>query len=359
MKILSRYIVLRHFIPFLGLTLSAFTGLYLIVDFFEKVDDFLEKKVPTLDTTIYFLYKIPFMMNQGIPIAALLATLVTLGILKRNREIVALKAAGIAPIRYAGPIALTVLLIAVAQFGFGETVVRYTNKQADTIWRQQVKKKKASASWIRENIWYRGNNTIFQIRLYDHSKQTLEKVSVFYFDSDFRLTQRLDARRFRWDGNGWIAEDGLVLKFSEGSTQQEVFDSKKLDLPETPNDFSSMETIPEELNWFELHGFTERVRKEGYNATPYEVELHTRAASSVTTIILVALGITLTLRQGLHTGMVLSAGTALVAASVYLVVLQLGTGLAMAEILPPSIGVWSGNIIFAALALYLWIMNDE
>jgi lipopolysaccharide export system permease protein len=355
MKIIPRYI-LRHFIPIFLLSLSAFVGLYLIIDFFERVDNFLEKQVAFTEIVSYFLFKIPHMINQGIPLAVLLAALIALGLLKRNRELVALEAAGVQPSSYVVPIVVAALSISFLHFMAGETVSRSFNRKAQLIWEQQVKQQKAAISWNKENIWYHGDDAIYQVRLYDKRQQILEKVSVFFLDEQFRLDKRLDAKRFRWENDRWVAEEGLILSFQDsGTTTQEWFTEKSLNLPETPQDFSSLETIPEELGWMDLYHYTTKVRQEGYNATPYEVELHLRPAFALTTLILALLGITISLRRKIGGGIALSIGIALIVAFFYLTVLQVGCAIAIAGILPPFVGVWSGNVIFAALAGYFWL----
>jgi lipopolysaccharide export system permease protein len=358
MKIIARYVVFRHFTPILGLSVAAFTGLYLAIDFFEKIDDFMEKKVSVAHTCAYFLYKIPSIATQGIPMAALLAALIGFGILKHNREIVALEAAGVKSSTYTRPVLLAALVLCLAHFGFGETIARTLNQRADRIWYGEVRQHKTSASWLHENVWYHGRNTIYQVRLYDRKSQNLEKVSLFYLDPQFKLMRRLDAKRLHWDGKGWVAEDGLILSFNGTNTQQEWFQELKLDLPETPGDFSSLETVPEELDWLSLLRYTRKIRQEGYDSTPYEIELHLRAASPATTLVLVLLGLLIALRQGPHTGIALGIGVAILLASVYLTVLQLGCSLATAGVLAPLAGVWSGNALFAALAGYLWMREQ-
>ncbi|MCU0572978.1 MAG: LPS export ABC transporter permease LptG [Syntrophobacteraceae bacterium] len=354
MKILSRY-VLKHLLPVFALALLAFVGLYLIIDFFEKVDDLLEKQVPALQVAQYFLYKLPIVAMQGIPMSLLLATLIALGILKRNRELIALRAAGIHSFRYAGPIALAALVVAAIHFGVGELFARGLSQKSQSIWQEYVQHRRQALSWSQENVWFRGRNIIYQIRVHDRKLQTLEKVSLFFLDDKFRLTERLDARRLRWEHEGWIAEDGLILRFSGQDIHQEWFETRTLVLEETLEDFSSLATLPEELDWLDLYRYTQKIRREGYNAIPYEVELNLRTAAPVTTLILTLLGITLALRQGLHGGIAAGIGLALLAASVYMALTHLGSSLALAGILPPIIGVWSGNLIFGAVALYLWL----
>ena len=54
MKIIPRY-VLKHFLPIFALAISGFVGIYLIVDFFEHVDQMLENNLPSgrLSTPIF------------------------------------------------------------------------------------------------------------------------------------------------------------------------------------------------------------------------------------------------------------------------------------------------------------------
>ncbi|MHC1743165.1 MAG: LPS export ABC transporter permease LptG [Syntrophobacteraceae bacterium] len=354
MKIIPRYI-LKNFLPVFVLSMVAFLGLYLIVDFFEKIDELLEKNVMPQDALAYFLFKTPFIAMQGLPLMTMLAALISLGILRRNRELVALQSVGVSATRYTGPIVAAACFIAAVHFGFGETVARTLNQKAQLIWQQQVQRKKVSLTWMQENVWYHGQNVIYQVRLHDRKRQTLEKVSLFFLDDQFKLVQRIDARRLRWDEGVWLAEEGLVLRFSGAETQQEWFDQRKLELSETPDDFSSLATLPEDLGWLDLYEYTRKIRHEGYNALPYEVELHLRMASSFTTIILALVGIFIALRQGLHGGIAVSTGIGLVVAFIYLTTLHLGCSLATANILPPFIGVWSANILSSAVAAFLWM----
>ncbi len=358
MKIVPRYI-LKHFLPIFALCMVAFLGLYLIVDFFEKIDELLEKRVAPQDALSYFFLKTPFIALQGIPLMTMLASLIALGILRRNRELVALQSVGVSATRYTGPIVLAAAAIAVLHFGFGETVARSMNQRAQMIWQQEVQRKKPALTWMQENVWYHGRNVIYQIRLHDRKQRTLEKVSLFFLDDQFRLVGRIDARRLRWETDGWLAENGLLLRFSGAETQQEWFTERKLDLEETPEDFSSLATLPEELGWLDLYEYTRRIVREGYNAIPYQVELHLRMASSFTTIILALVGIFIALRQGLHGGIAVSTGIGLLIAFFYLAMLHLGCSLATANLLPPFIGVWSANILFSALAVLLWMTESS
>lgn len=358
MKIISRY-VLKLFFPIFFLMLCTFVGLFLVIDFFEKVDNLLQNHITITQAYSYFLYKVPFIATQGIPMATLLAALITLGILKRNRELVALRAAGISTRVYVGPIIVAALVLTLVDFGVGETVARTLHLKAQQFWMEKVQHQQTSIWSNQENVWYHGRHTIYQIRFYNHKQQTLEKVSIFYLNKDFQLVKRVDAKQLHWENGHWMAKDGFVLHFQGSTTQQREFTRKQLHLAETPKDFAGLETIPENLDWLSLYNYTKRIRHEGYNAAPYEVELNLRIAFPLTTLTLAILGILIALRQGMHGGFAIAVGVALIIAFLYLTVLQIGCSLATAGILPPLLGVWGSNAIFAALAGYLWLNDAE
>ena len=62
MMILKKY-VLFMFIKVYLLTLTGLVGIYLIIDFFERVDEFMAKNAPLIDLVSYYVYKIPFILS--------------------------------------------------------------------------------------------------------------------------------------------------------------------------------------------------------------------------------------------------------------------------------------------------------
>mgnify|MGYP000860172434 FL=1 len=72
MTLLSRYI-LAHFIRNLGMIMASFITLYLLIDFFEKIDNFLEKGKAFSLIATFFIANIPFIVDLMSPVCILLA----------------------------------------------------------------------------------------------------------------------------------------------------------------------------------------------------------------------------------------------------------------------------------------------
>jgi|GEM_PF-1394189 len=353
MKIITRY-VLRHFAAVFGVALFGFGGIYLVVDFFERLDDIIEKKAAVPDAALYFACKVPAILIQGIPMAVLLASLIGLGLLQRNREIIALRAAGLRAWVYAGPVVVASVGLAFVTFAAGETLGRSLTRKAETLWRDHIDKKGTPLGFVQENVWYRGGDFFLQARTYDARTRVFQGVSLYSLDENFRLRRRLDAQRLVWTESGWRAEKGSVLEWKGGTAQHRSFDATDVSLGLEPKDLAVAATLPEDLRWDDLYVYARKLGDEGYNAVPYRVELHTRVASALAAAILGIIGVSLSLHLGHRGGIALGITMGLGLTFLYLVLFQTGASFARSEMLPASVGVWAPNALFAAVGAALW-----
>lgn len=102
-SILHRYI-LMNLLRNLGLSLLLFTLLFLMIDFFDCIDNIMAAGGTFFSSLLYFIYKIPLTINLMLPVAMLVTTLFTYGILSKNSEMVAMRAAGLSVFWLARPL---------------------------------------------------------------------------------------------------------------------------------------------------------------------------------------------------------------------------------------------------------------
>jgi len=76
--------VLRRFFYYFVLLMGAFVFLFETFTFFELLDDIARHRVPFLTVVNYFFYLTPYLLYQLAPLGALVAVLVTLGIMSKN-----------------------------------------------------------------------------------------------------------------------------------------------------------------------------------------------------------------------------------------------------------------------------------
>lgn len=353
MKILARYI-LKQVVSLFGISLFSFSGIYLFIDFFERLDNFFEQRAAWGDVGLYFLLKTPLILTQVTPMAVLIGVVVGLGIFNRNREIVAMRAAGCSPGTYTTPIIVSAFVLVVLHFAISETIAFPLGRQADRIW-QHINRQKMAVALTTENIFYRGEDVIYQICYYNSKNRTMEDVVLYFMDAKFTLKRRIDAKKISWDEDGWVAIKGREVDYQKGKVSSETFQERTLPLSEVPEDFSAILTTPTNLDWLHLWQYTKGLMQKGYQPTVYLVTLHHRAASSFSIVIFALAGVLVILYRDLHAATIMGVGLALLLAFVYFVVFQTGTSLATAGVLPPFLGVWCGAVVFFTAGIYYWI----
>ena len=191
MLIIRKYLA-GGVIKVFSIALCAVVSIYLVVDFFEKIDDFIEAGVPVSRALFFFLLRIPFVMGQVTPVALLLAVVIFLGLMARNNELVALRSCGVSTYSLVAPLLIGGLAFSILLFFFAEVVVPITMLKANHIWNVEVKKR--IASFREKNVWVKGHRSIYHIDYFNPIDETISGVSLSFFNSQFNLLKRVDAK---------------------------------------------------------------------------------------------------------------------------------------------------------------------
>lgn len=352
MKIITRYFY-KEFFTLFFISLLAFLIIYLVIDFFGKIDKFLEAGVSLKVAVSYFIYQTPFILQQMIPIAVLISVMLMLGIMNKHNEILALKNSGLSLFNIAYPLIAVSLLIGIGSFFLSESFVPITSSKANYIWNVRVEKRSPQGAYKLSHLWYRGEDSIYQIRTYDGRKRIIEGLSIFFFDKDFTLRRRIDAEQAAWTNQGWLLSNGLVQEINaDGSRKSMRFKSHLVNLPETPENFERTMKSLEEMSFWRLRDYTRKIRQEGYDSTRSEVELNTKMAFPFISLVLTLVGFPLAFRRR-RGGIPLSITIAIGISFLYLFTFGLSRSLALSGALPPVLGAWLANLLFSLLGIYL------
>ena len=94
MTILDRYLT-KEILKSFAIVLIVVLGLYIIVEFFNKADNFMEAGLSIFRLIRYLQLKLPQIIVEIAPIGILLAVLVALGLMNKHNETIALKSGGV------------------------------------------------------------------------------------------------------------------------------------------------------------------------------------------------------------------------------------------------------------------------
>lgn len=359
MNILSRYLR-SQFIKYFSLIMIIVLGLYTLIDFVEKIDDFIEQKLPLTLAFQYFLLNMPFVMSQITPLATLLAVLITFGLMNKHNELIALRAGGVGLVSILPPVLrfgagslILVLLIA-------EIITPLTVSQANAIWTQKVRHQEVAVT-RQKDIWLKGHQSIMHLKFYNTKTRTARRVTIHRFDGQFQLRERIDAREAVFQDAHWLLSRGIVHQYDSqtGHFTSKVFEARIVQLDITPDDLARAAPQTAEMNFFQLKDYIIEVEKDGYDAGRYKVDLHAKLAFPFVCILMVLVGTGLAGGGKLKEGLPLSISSGIVIAFLYWIVFSFCVSLGYANKLPPFIAAWTVNLIWLCIAVFLLINAEQ
>ena len=352
MRILDRYL-LREFLVYLLLGLLGFIVIFVVVDLIEKMDVFLDHKAPWLLVAQYFLNLAPDVVVKMLPVALLLATFLALGQLNKFGELTAMRAGGLSLVRILVPIWCVASVSVFLSLVLGEYVVPVATRARDTIFEERIQHLQRASPSERADVTYLGRGgRIWLVGLYLVQEQRMHEVSLQEFHSGV-LGRRIDAAEANWDGKRWVFISGYVRRFDKGQERAEAFQRMAVaGLGERPDDFAKEGHKPEEMNWFELKSYVERLRASGARVENYLVDLHLKLAFPLICIIVVMIGAALATRLRMQ-GAALGFGLSVAISFLYYGIMRTGQALGHNGALPPYVAAWAADVLFGSIALVM------
>jgi len=303
------------------------------------------------------VYNLPPEIYKGLPLIVLISTMFLFLTLTRQRELDAMKAAGISLYRASLPIFLTALVISVLAVLFQEIALPELSARAEEVDRVKIRGMPPKHLARQNQIWYRSSDTRFiRITLMDPVEKSMEGLQALDIDKDWKLVDRLDAKKASWTPEGWQVTGGTLRHIDDANrVRTEAFDKRLMALPEHINDFIEVQRPIDTLSFLELRAVVQKLRESGHQVSKYVVQLYSRLSFPLVHVIMVLVGIPFALASPRSGGRAMGIGMAIAIAVSYWMVHSVSLALAQADLLPPSLAAWTANVIFAGLgtALYL------
>jgi lipopolysaccharide export system permease protein len=354
MRILDRYVV-RECMKVLGLCLVVFIGIYVVVDLFEKLSRFLEARVGAGVIVRYYLFRLPRIFIEVLPVAVLLACLLSLGGLARNNEVLAMKMGQIGALRIALPCLGVGLAASLLAWVTVEYVAPPASERALNIERTEVRRLPAHRITRDSDIWYRAQDDRFvHISLIEAQSGLIRGMSVFELSPAYDLLRRIDAREATFGPQGWTVQDGYQLELDKNPIRITPFKELTLTLKERPEEFARVARSPEEMSYAQLRQYIDRLVKSGVSATRYMVDLHAKVSTALVGLVMAILGVSFGLRTS-RSGVMLWVAACIPIGFVYWVVLYLGLSFGRAGAISPLVAAWLPNVVFGTAGIVsLW-----
>ena len=355
MKTIHRYI-LRELLKNLALCTMGLCFLFLLLDIFDRLDNLVQEDISLWLAIRYFLFKIPPYFNLTLPVAMLAATMLTLGLLAKNSEITAMRAAGLKISWITRPILMVGLLLSLFSMLLAESVVPYCVRREKEIYNIDIREKHKSGSYSQSDFWWRSGNEFFSVAMFDSRTDTLYGLSRLELTPTFRVTKRSDAARAVWvkKGLGWTMFDVSQYLFPRNKPLEvHRFKSMALPIPETPRDFYNTELHPDSMSFLQLKRFIRTQIANGVSTAGYYSDLYAKISFPFVVFISALVVLPFCLRTARSGSMSVSFVAGLIIGFAYYAVHSFSLALGRAEIWPAGLAAWMANIIMLGVGVVL------
>jgi lipopolysaccharide export system permease protein len=361
-SVITRYLA-GLFVKHLLLCLAGFLSLFLVVDFIEKISDFVSHDIPASDIALYFLAQIPYVAILLIPVATLASTLITLVILARNSEIVAFKGSGVSLLRLSRPFLGAGLVLCALVFLLENLVTPSAATVANRIWEGQVRNRRSEPLQRQvRDVWAREVRLLEHFAVYDETRGEALGASFILYDDRLNLSTRIEARKAVFTDEGVRLTDAEVKSYrgmdGVGIPRFDFRRQAELFVPGFPPPPAGLgrqgETDSSELSFRALSETIALLKAEGFYPVRQMVDLQFKFSRPFITLIMIIVGIPIgfwrekggSVAMGLVPGLLLSF--------LYLVTMEVSRSVGYAGLLPPLIAAWLPNCFFLLVGLFLF-----
>ncbi len=352
MKILDRYILKKFLQSFLFI-LILIVIIILLIDFTEKNHYFVKNQLGYKQILAYYYNFMPFMTNMVTPITVFITTVFVNARLAQRTEIIAILTGGISFRRFLFPYLIGASLITLFSFTLSGWILANANK----------KRVAFEVEYLPSPL--RTSNTHLHIRLspeqylyvgryrsYNNSGTdvTLETIH------NSQLKEKISAQSMKWseEEGKWLFKDWMSRQFDgleEHISQGEML-YVALDL--SPDDFSINPLLHETLTLNELSAHIKKLKAKGAaNVHIFLTEKYVRYMSPFAAIILTLMGVIVSARK-VRGGAGLQIALGFILALVYIAFFLFAKGAAEVKGTNLLLTVWTPNIVFSLITLFLY-----
>jgi lipopolysaccharide export system permease protein len=353
LKILDRYLIKNFLITYVFV---AFVIVLIIcmIDYTEKVDDFLEKKAPIKAILIdYYLNLVPYWINYISPLMVFIATVFFTSRIAARTEIIAILSSGISFGRLLLPYMMGSVILGILTFVQVGWVLPKANKVRNTFEKVYVKPEFYFGS---RNVHIAiGADTYAYLESYNISTQTGNKFTMETVKGN-QLLQKLSSDKLVWQPKKkkWQLQNFQVRTFDKmGET---VRTGKEIDTTINlyPKDFESDYNLYETFTLPELNDYIDLLKSRGADGLEvYLIEKYTRFTQPFAILILTAIGVIVSARKS-RRGVGWQIALGFMLAFIYILFFLLSKGVAETGTINTLLAVWLPNIVFSFIGFILY-----
>lgn len=353
LRILDWYLV-GFYARVFAMAFAGMLGIFYIATFIDMSDKLFKGQATGEMLLEYFWYATPQFVYYVTPIATLVATLVTIGLLTKSSELIVMRACGVSLYRVAIPLVAFGLFWSAALFTLSETVLAEFNRKAKAL-SYVIRGSTPRTLDVMNRQWIAGKDgSLYHYVFFDPRALEMNSLSLYRFSPEhWHLASRTFVTRADFREGQWAGDRGWLREFDPRSevTEYRTFDRAPLRI-EPASYFLAEQPDAQRMSYLQLRSYIGELKTSGFNVVPYQVALQRKVSFPFVTVIMTLLAIPFASTTG-RRGALYGVGVGIVLAMSYWFLFSVFTAIGTAGLVSPVLAAWAPNILFTAGAAYL------
>lgn len=361
MKILRNYF-LKEFIGPLFLSLGVLSFVMVLVGNLKRIADLvINKGLDFLSVIKLFLFMMPYIVTYALPIAVLVAVLISLGRLSSDNEITAIRSSGINLFSLLLPLLIVGIALSLALVIFNDRAASY----AHYVYRKtliEVGIKNPTAA-LEEGVFINNfQKYILFIYHVDQKKNRLGNVRIYEPQGEGKPTRTIVAKSGEFIS---VPEkNSIKLKLMDGTSDEPDpnnpanfyklnFKTYFMNLsPAQAQEKGKIRKKPKDMTIQELRNEIKRLKVEGISPAPLLTEINEKITLAYSCLIFILLGSSLAIITRRREKSI-NLGLAILVIVVYYPLFIGCEALGIQGYLNPNLSMWIPNILFGLVGAVL------
>ncbi|MBI9111470.1 LptF/LptG family permease [Maridesulfovibrio ferrireducens] len=361
-KLLPGYLatyVLKQNLFLMMVCLGVGTGIYLLSDLFDRLDDFIEAGLGIGLILRYFIVKMPLIFSQILPAVFLLSMLIQLCVMAKNKEMLALRTGGLSLGWFVRFFIIYAVFWSMGQLMFSQVIGVYGEQEAFRIWKEDVRKSQLDKR-VLHNIWFREGKYVVEADEVMPFGNKAKGVTVYEFAEDNNQILKVITSESAEvsEKYGWKLENAVELSPDKFSSRKHPIYTMPLKLDLKVFKAVDPGADPAQLPLWQLAEVIDQLKTSGSNVDRLITAWHSKwsYAFSLLAMALVSLAL-VTISENIY----LNIGLGLALTFTYYALFMIGASAGQSGVLPPIVAAWIGNIVISTLAglRIAWVLIPE
>ncbi|OOG23837.1 LPS export ABC transporter permease LptG [Thioalkalivibrio denitrificans] len=268
------------------LVLLVLTGLDALFAFIGEIDG-LDEHYGLVQALVYTALTVPRRAYELFPTAVLLGSLLSLGTLAANSELIAMRAAGVSVARIVGSALRTGLILMVGIVIVGEGVAPAGEQRGQNL-RAMVHSDEMHVT--TRGLWAKDGQRFVNVGAVMPDLRLLN-VRIYELDADRRLSALMRVEAARYEGGRWMLSGIHRSRLSDAGVTSEFVDEERWSRLLAPELFDVLAVEPRQMSAMTLRQYVNYLRENNLESAQYELAYWMRFTIPLSSLVMLLLAI--------------------------------------------------------------------